>query len=723
MNDNELMIPDDYNYDNKSGLILPQRNIVLRDSDGEWRGKQETETTMFNYKSKELFINLEKIPNAIPPKGHAERGDFIRNEKRKCREGINLNGEHICGSLYYHWNFHTIAADYKDKSGRIVRVRKQPDIRDNDWELHNEYNKARLAQEAFAAGGARQIGKTETIVSMSACELFVFRNSEVLGLFSIKADKETYAKKMQVALEDKKRNFLIVPALDKDWTKSQIRFGFTETDNSVNTFSLLFMYLTEGGNNTEIAAGKSTTFFFFDEIAKYPMKAAYDAVIPALRGIYGFRCSPLLVFTGGNVEKGQDAKDIYFNPEANNIRQYTNSNKSTGFFMDATHRQDFKYKMSFAKFLGRDVPKDSELAGLTIWTSDIEKARLTLEKERKIAEQDTRPDTLLKKKIYDPLDVDEIFLSVGGKPFADYAERLTKHKDMLLRENRGRLVDIIVEGNSARWVNSEKTTIKHFPKKEFESSDCAVVMYEPPRKNNSYWLHAGGLDPYNTSASITSSSHGSFYLMRRKNDDLNDPFQDTMVLSIYSRPEKMSKFFETIKGVLMIYNGTMLHEQSNDLVLNYFDLKHEADKYLCKTWNLAHEINSETKTKSAYGLPPTQKNQQYIINCIKEELGRTIGFKDNGDEILGYTTILDPMLCEEIIEFSEDGNFDRIWGYGHAIVYCKYLDKYHNVEPLQSEKKEQVRQPKSHSPFNIGGGMKSGNTTMSKSFLNRPNRK
>jgi hypothetical protein len=670
----------------------------------EYAQQQSVETDIFNYKSKELLINLK--PSDIPPKGHIERGDFIRNEKKKVREGVTINGVHIIGSLYYHWNFHTMVTDSEpDIFGKSIPIRTRPDICDNDWLIHNEYYQAQIQKnkEVFAVGGSRQIGKTENIVSMTARELFSFKNSEVLGLFSISEDKQTFTKKFQNVLTDKS-NFLIVPALDKDLTKKQIRFGFTETDNTPNVYSNLFLYLTQEGVNTEAGAGKTVTFFFFDEIAKYPMKSVYSSVIDAMRGKYGFRCSPFLAFTGGNAEKGTDAKNLYFNPKSNNIRTYQNDGKDTGYFMPAYFRRDFKERMLLSEYLKVDVPRDSELNSLNIEVMNKELAEETIKEERRLAALDPNPVTLLQRTVYNPITTTEIFLTVGGKPFENFADRLRVHRDLLIMSNKGRKIDVSIESGVPMWRDSKKLTIQNFPKQQYEPDDCAIVMYEPPLTGfNHYWLHAGGLDPYNTSQTVTSSSLASFYLIRRQYSDLKDTYKDTMVLSYYARPDKMTALLENIRIILMLYNGTMLHEVSNDLVLNHFDKNNEADRYLCKTWNLAHEINPDTKSKSSYGLPPTPKNQSYIIDCIKEYLSETIGFDKDGNEILGYTRILDPMLCEELIEFSEDGNFDRIWGFGHAVVYCKYLDKYNTVEE-QREVKVTSKPVQSKSPFSMGGG-------------------
>ena len=656
------------------------------------------ETSIFNYKSKEFLINLKS--SDIPPKGHIDRGDFILNEKNKCKNGVTINGVHINGALYYHLNFHTIALDVQENN-RVIRIKQHPSLRDNDWILFNEYDKALVNKKAFVLGGSRQIGKSEQIVSMSCRELFLYENSEVLGLFSIKNDKETYMKKLRIAMEDTS-NFLVIPAIDKDFTKTQLRFGITKKDNTPIVYSTLFTYLTSEGENTESGAGKTVSFFFFDEIAKYPFKQAYEAVLPALRSEYGFRCSPLLCFTGGYVSKSKDAQNIFLNPIANNVADYENDNKQTGFFMPALYRQDFKKEMLFADYLDIKVPKNSELYELKIKVSDKELALTTLTEEYKLAEQDKDPSTLLKKKIYDPLKIDDMFLSEGGSPFEAYKDKLKKHKKYLELNPIGRIVDVNYNNGNPTFKSSTKTVIKHFPKLEYESKDCGIMMYEPPLKNNLYWLHVGGLDPYNTNKSDTSSSLGSFYLFRRTYSDLSDSFQDTMVVSYYARPDKMTDFLDNIKCILLLYNGTMLHEQSNDIVLNHFDKNNEAKKFLCETWNLSKEINPQSNAKSSFGLAPTVKNQDYIIENIHAYLSETIGFTKDGDIIEGYTRILDPLLIDELIEYTTDGNFDRIWGFGHAIVYYKYLDKYYKVEEVVTKVETRNYIP-NKSPFSMGG--------------------
>ena len=62
--------------------------------------KSLLETNIFNYHTPEFFINMKNIPD----KSSQERKAFVLEEKRKCREGININGVYIPGSLYFHLN-------------------------------------------------------------------------------------------------------------------------------------------------------------------------------------------------------------------------------------------------------------------------------------------------------------------------------------------------------------------------------------------------------------------------------------------------------------------------------------------------------------------------------------------------------------------------------------------------------------------------------------------
>lgn len=208
----------------------------------------------FNFKSKEFFRNL--TAKDIPPKSHKDYLALRDWEIEKCKNGINVNGVHIWGSLYYHLNHQYLDADKLDSTGRNIITIELPTLRDNEWIMHEAYNQAVAEKKSFILGSGRQASKSSMLVSLVTRELFLFQNSEVVGTFSSKADKETFNKKLLVSLQNN-TEFLVVPNIDKDLTKTFIRFGVKGIDNEDFVFSKLYTYLTDGGNNTEVTAGKA----------------------------------------------------------------------------------------------------------------------------------------------------------------------------------------------------------------------------------------------------------------------------------------------------------------------------------------------------------------------------------------------------------------------------------------------------------------------------------
>lgn len=217
---------------------------------------QEIQTDIFNGSTPEFFINMN--PKDIPPKGHPDRGDFIRREKEKCRTGVNIGGVWIPGNLYFHLNYLKIISDDEvDSSGKTLSTAKNAELRDNDWIIHNEYAEAVKQHKGYCLASSRQLGKTTCLVSLALREVSLFENSEAMVIFGNDKDKQSFTKKIRVAIQYGEP-FIIVPPIDKDWAKkTEIRFGYTNKDNSTVERSRMYIYNSIDGNDTEVGAGKA----------------------------------------------------------------------------------------------------------------------------------------------------------------------------------------------------------------------------------------------------------------------------------------------------------------------------------------------------------------------------------------------------------------------------------------------------------------------------------
>lgn len=227
---------------------IPSQDIVKID--------RKIQTDIFNYNSSEFFINMKQ--SDIPPKGHPDRADFVNRERDKCRVGLTVGGVYIPGNLYFHFNhFYLIGDDEEDESGRTINRAKIATLRDNDWIIHTEYARAVKEKKGYCLASSRQLGKTSCLTSLTLREVSLYENAEAMLIFGSLADKQSFTKKIKVAI-DHGQPYIVRTPIDKDWNnKTEIRFGYTNKDNTTVEKARIFLYNVDGGSDSEKGAGKA----------------------------------------------------------------------------------------------------------------------------------------------------------------------------------------------------------------------------------------------------------------------------------------------------------------------------------------------------------------------------------------------------------------------------------------------------------------------------------
>ena len=100
----------------------------------------------------------------------------------------------------------------------------------------------------FLTDGFTVTHNTTCLVSLALREVCLFENSEAMVIFGNDKDKQSFTKKIRVAIQHGEP-FIIIPPIDKDWAKkTEIRFGYTQKDNSTVERSRLFLYNSINGN-------------------------------------------------------------------------------------------------------------------------------------------------------------------------------------------------------------------------------------------------------------------------------------------------------------------------------------------------------------------------------------------------------------------------------------------------------------------------------------------
>ena len=674
--------------------------------------KSNLETDIFNYKTPEFYINMKSIPD----KTSQERKSFVLEEKRKSREGININGIYIPGGLYFHLNYYKLSKDASPEEiskGSDKKIISLPNLRDNEWIIFNDYDKCQKEGKIYTLFGLRQCGKSEAEVSLCLRELSLFKNTEALTLFQADEDMDTFVKKIRIAIEYGEK-FIIVPNIDKDWSKKEIRFGYTKQDNSIELRGTLYKYNTQEGKKIQVGSGKTPTFFLSDEVGKSPFRSVYEAVEPALLTDYGnLRCAPMFTLTGGEAEKAKDAENLIRFP--NTERQFTMSLDDSriigGRFLDGRYRKDCKKEIKLSEYL--NIITNTWLDNYSIQVSQFEEAEKKIENERKSASESPEKDALLLKKIFFPMSLEEVFLMESNNHFP--TKEIQLHK-LQLQDYKPQYVELYRDqNNKVVWRSSDLTPIFKFPITPKDFKDAPCCMYEPPQDNVPHGTYCIGVDPYNEDTSSDKiNSLGSIYVYKRMYNPLGE-FQNSIVFSWTGRKKEVKQFHELALMVAEFYNAIegVLPEYEDKTLIQHFFFKKKGH-FLADSFELAKQINPLTKTNRLKGLSASTVNQRHYMNLMYAETKDEISTVDEkGEEVLkmGIYKIPDIMLLEEMEKYKgkptgsrgvHDGNYDRIIAFGHALTLARYFDiKYPSGrwKPVNEEEDNIKKPPQIRTPW------------------------
>ena len=109
------------------------------------------------------------------------------------------------------------------------------------------------------------------------------------------------------------------------------------------------------------------------------------------------------------------------------------------------------------------------------------------------------------------------------------------------------------------------------------------------------------------------------------------------------------------------------------------EAKHKAAVWLANGEDWAKTYISKTaKQNNKYGLPPTEKNKEYLLKLVIDYCNEDIhlGEDEDGNQIYikGIERIPCIYLLDELIGFKYGRNCDRITAFGHALAWARYLD-------------------------------------------------
>jgi hypothetical protein len=630
-----------------------------------------TEIKSIDYR--DWYLNQGRIPD----RQSAEYKPFFDFHRDICLNGAIMNGVYINPFLYWHLNIWHTEVDVIDERGRISQKYANPLLRDNEWIVTNEIERAQQDKKGLVILGIRRFAKSVLEASYIGWGATFDENSQnvIAGLNA--PDIKLITDKL-----DKGLNFLPEAwrwqRVEDNW-KNQVTLGIKTKSGERIPFSQILIRNLDEGNNEEAIAGTKPRKLIIDEIGKGNFLRGFQAAVPGFTTPYGWGCSPILTGTGGDMKRFMDAKSLMFDVNNFNFLTYNNEKDEKrvhGLFISYKYRMEAKEESTLGAFL--EQPKGSDLHNVKMLVSNEEKAKEITEGNLERLKKAGDRVAYLKEKMYYPLEVDDIFLNEDTNIFDIEAAKRQKAR-LIGQERTGTPIILFHDGEKISHEFTDKQPITNFPLKNSDLKDAPVVIYEFPLENPPYGLYVAGVDPYRQGQAAYSTSLGSVYIYKRMHDITGEKYQDMFVASYCARPDKKETWEEQARLLIKYYNARTLCENDDISFIEYMKAKGDAH-YLEKQPEWLKEVVPGTTVKREYGVHRSaDKIRDYLHNCLKKYMEAVVYQEKNEDgdiikEVLGVSKIFDPVLLEEIIQYNDQGNFDRIVAAELAIAQALKMD-------------------------------------------------
>jgi len=632
---------------------------------------------MYNLNSPEFLINMRSTPD----RESAEYMAFWENEDKKITEGVTINGFYFSPFIYWHLNMWSIYIDTMQGKRQIRRL-DRPQLWDTylavDETIRNAENHED-GKKGVVMVGSRRISKSVLTSSYIAHKAVTQRGSDNLISALNGPDLKVITDYVDLGLRNLPE-FFRFPRIEDDW-KKLVTLGFKDKKTSArNEWSKFHVRNFDEGNNTEAAAGLTLSSFLLEEGGKGKILNCLAATTPCFDSPYGWRCSPFVIGTSGDMTKAGDLEELFNNPEAYNFLpvEVNETGKSYGLFIPGTRSLKVpKDSTPLGLFLEKE--ESSELDNINIWVSNEERGKDLILKSREQIKKSSGLEAYLKEVMYYPLTHEECFLELSQNifPVDLLQDQLTS---LVSNEIQGDAVELYLnkEGR-VQHKFTDKKPVQNFPSKPNDQVEGAIQIWEYPIADAPYGLYTAGTDPYKQSQAQYSTSLGSTYIYKRVHNLSGEGWQNIMVAAYTGRPKKIEQWYETTKLLLKYYNARTLCENMDYGFIQHCVEKNEASRLLERTPSFLTDIHPNSTVNRDYGIHMTKDIKNYLLSLIIEYITEVIDVTHDSDgnivkEKLGVTRILDPLLLKELIKFTPKLNVDRIVSFGLALAMAKSLN-------------------------------------------------
>lgn len=388
--------------------------------------------------------------------------------------------------------------------------------------------------------------------------------------------------------------------------------------------------------------------------------------------------------TGGNIDKINDSKIIFEDPETYDFVPYVdlweNRSRPIGCFIPA--------------YYSNNVFKDHN------GNTDIEAALEQEVLERKRKEQASNSMALDGYMMARPLVPSEMFLSSTSNlfPTAKLRQREAEIETKNLFNIYASIGDLEwndVDKKSVKWVEDlgprrKSRPIQHMNLDQYKANlNSAIVIYEHPPDNIPNPTYRRSLykvvyDPVKDDGGGTSLASILVYKGFAE-ESWNAGMQDTIVAEMLCRYDKVDDIHELAIKLATYYNSMILVENNLPGFINYCKMNGFVHKLQICPYEAIKKGGINYAHKYEYGVTMTRPLSVHCEQLIRQMLLEPWKKLDDGVLLLGLDKLYSLRIIRELQSYDRDGNYDHVSSLKLLVLW---LSQERDVEIKEDDKKE-----------------------------------
>lgn len=615
-------------------------------------------------------------------------------ERRKCEQGIIIDGVYISPDVYFFWNYCRIP-------NKIEGKETFPEIWDGHYHLDLYYQLSELFSEDVAGCKSRQKGYSLYQMSRMARKLW-FGNKFTL---KVVAQEEEYVLGEWSILQTYRNHIndhtgwyrSFSPDESLNWEQRRLVTEGTTNKKSVykGNFSKI-KGLTTKMNVTKAVGGTSREIYVTEAGINKKLLKVKEYVDPNMK--MGNVKTGLFVAMGavGETSDAADLQELCFNPKGHNIRVIKRiregKEEETGFFFP--EEWNYTHQDEDTGEIIRCYDKDGN-SNITLAVELIEKEDI---------KQKTKKDPISYRlwKSQHPRTLQDAFDQREDNPFP--TEFLKEQQRLLIGEKR---IIVSLEKDFHGKIThkfSDDIPISKLKPNPNEDNRGAVVVYEFPIDKPPFGLYYAGVDPI---FNMDTSTSGSLMAARiwigthERDGKIVEPYP---VCEYIGRHKNVRDTYQIVSLMIEWYNARSAIENNVKDFIEWM-IRQGKSRYMMRRRELTviSEMSQNSTIRDEIGVRMEanfkQRALEKYIAWLQTPISTSFDLETGeGHDIYNVIKLRDPMLIKEMLQFTPKLNTDRIVADLLALIAVQSDTNRHIITGIRNPFKESPKKTISKLP-------------------------